>query len=266
MKKTVLGILLILLIITAPASAQYTGDWTQVWDFNNGTQGWNLNGGYFDNWTFGQGVLYLPDTSFATLADPTFFGLGGRGNSKFVIQVDIFVGGNNYLQGSGIGVVRNSDNKGVLLRGTAAGSQGMSGKDVSWDNVNFNKSWGLSVGHWTTVQIDYGWTVADKFSMYYKATPGNGAGWEAGSWQTICSNRDVHPNEAEFEKIIIGGLPWSQSGASPWAQAYYDNVSILFSVPEPDAVPEPGNLLALGTGMVALCGIVIRKNRIFNMH
>ena len=110
--------------------------------------------------------------------------------------------------------------------------------------------WGLAPYQWTTIQIDYGYTVAGKWSAYYTACEGNGAGWAAGSWQTICSDKDVHPSDA-FPTIRIGGVPVPLYGGS-WSQAQYDNVKL-------QVVPEPSGLIALGSGLVGIFGFIRRK-------
>lgn len=225
-----------------PNPGPYTGSWTYVWDFNDGTQGWSLSGGYWDNWTHGQGTLFLPDTNYARWdADSLkLAGVNLPGGNRFILEADIFVGATNYLQGSGIGAARVGDFKGPWVTGTAAGSQGMAANDKSWFNTTRNKSWGLAAGQWTKVQLDYGYSTPGYFWARYQATPGNPAGWPAGEWEEILlpSHEPVtHPSQI-FRWLQIGG---SFNGAQTgWAQAYYDNVKL--QIPEPATMA----LLALG--------------------
>lgn len=238
------------------AATPYSGGWTQTWDFNGGTQGWTLNGSAAHNavGANGTGTIYAPDTSNAFL-DVTALGIGGRTPTPsatwkpFVLQVDAYVGASNYLQGSGVAAVRSSDGKGVWGTGTAAGNQGISGNDKSWYNTTKNKSFGLAVGQWTTIQIDYGVSTPGKFTVWYTATPGNAAGWPAGDWKDVINdghNADIHPNQ-QFDRLMLGGgINGAQTG---WSQAQFDNVKIYIA-PEPTTV-----------GLLVIGGLFLARRR-----
>jgi hypothetical protein len=254
MKKLLFVVALIAICATSAfAAVPYTGAWTQTWDFNDGTQGWTLNGSaaWYATGANGSGTIYAPDTSFASLAT-LVTAAGGKG---FVFQADVYVGATNYLQGSGISVGRTGDFKGPWATGTAAGSQGVAGNDKSWFNTTKNKSWGLAVGQWTTMQIDYNVSYAGKFTVGYTACVGNGAGWTPGSWawcidENTASNA-VHPSQI-FERLALGG--GVNGAATGWSQAQFDNVKLAI-------VPEPGSFVALGSGLVGLVGFAIRRRK-----
>ncbi|MEI6916181.1 MAG: PEP-CTERM sorting domain-containing protein [Armatimonadota bacterium] len=231
----------------------YTGAFNYTWDFTNGTaNGWTMNGASPSNGG-GFNAIYAPDATNATF-DATTLGLnlgGVMGKDRFVIQADVYVGAANYLQGSGIGAKR-SDTKGPWIAGTAASSQGMGANDKSWFNSTKNKSWGLAVGQWVTVQLDYGYTDPGFFSARYTVAEGNGAGWPVGSWAeciTLANNAVVHPSDSFNTLALGGGFNGAQAG---WCQAYYKNFKLA-------VVPEPGSMLALGSGLIGLFGMVCRR-------
>jgi hypothetical protein len=253
MKKVLVSLAVLATASAAFAATPYTGPWTYTWNFDNGLQGWTTTGAAAWNGAGanGTGTIYAPDTSYAQF-DATLLNLGGlqsAGRRPFVFQADVFVGATNYLQGSGIAAARAGDGKGPWATGTAAGNQGIAGNDKSWFNSTKNKSWGLAVGQWTTLQIDYGVTTPGKFVVGYTACPGNAAGWPAGSWAyaiDTANNADVHPSELFQYLRLGGGVNGAQTG---WSQAQFDNVKLF-------VVPEPATLAFLALGFV-----VVRRRR-----
>lgn len=229
----------------------YAGGWDYTWDFDDGTQGWTLNGsGAAWQASSGRdvsGALFLPDTSNATW-NATALGLcgfasGDPARHRFILQADIYVGASNYLQGSGISV-QNSIGKEAWVTGTAAGSQGMSAIDYLW-GPSRSKAWGLAVGQWTTVQMDYGYSTPGYFWARYRACDGNAAGWTAGSWQEIllASHNPFTSSTDVFSNLMIGG--GHNRAQTGWAQARYDNVRLAI-------VPEPSTLKLAILGIPAL--------------
>jgi hypothetical protein len=89
--------------------------------------------------------------------------------------------------------------------------------------------------------MDYGYTTAGKFSAYLyepiKTYVGTG-------WITIAADKDTHPSDS-FGVLRLGG-------ANSWTQAKFDNAKLAF-------VPEPGSLIALGTGLLGMLGIIRRR-------
>ena len=258
MKLVALLTLLGLCVGAAYAQSPYGGPWTMEWNFDSDMEGWVGSGGSV-GWVGSvggrSGAIYAPEAQYArfdTLGTILRNKLTDVGSDWFVVQCDVYVGNDMFLQGSGISVAREGDYKGPWCTGTAASNQGMAGNDKSWYNTTRNKSWGLAVGQWTTLQIDYGYSRPGYFTVGYTACEGNAAGWTAGSWQWAIAdghNAETHPSQIFRWLQIGGGVSGAQTGL---AQAYFDNVRVAVA-------PEPGSLFALGTGLIGLLGGVRRK-------
>lgn len=230
--------------LTTSVWAVYEGSWDYSWDFNDGLQGWAL-GGAGGAWQT-DGTVYLPNASFATLPAPVPLG-GNLGQTRFILQADVFVGAANYLQDTGVAAVRTGDLKGPWVAGTSPGSQGAYVRNNSWDGVTTRKSWGLSVGYWTTFQLDYGFTSPGYYFGYYTATPGNAGSYPDYSWLAInTTGRYAHPTDL-LSILRIGAVPSAYAGG-PWSEARFDNVRLAL-------IPEPA------TAVFALCGAVILCSR-----
>jgi len=214
------------------------------------TGGWNN--------TLGFGALYLPDQAYATL-DVSSLNLGGfTGADRFVLEATVYVGATNYLQGSGVGVFRTGDMKGPEVAGGGASGQGCIFNDKSWFNTNKSKNWGLAVGTFTKLQIDYGYTTAGKFTASYWGTSSTYPNqwvelWSEAMNGTGTKYADVHPSEI-FRQLRIGDDPQNLGGAG-WTQAYYTAVKIQA------LIPEPGSFVALGAGMIGMVGYAIRRRK-----
>ncbi len=261
------------------AFAQYAGPWWNEWDFSTGTQGWTkiAGQGYWVDPVWQPNGPILPDNDVshggaANLYSPDGtiweFVLPGSVNS-FILQADLYVPNlmplnihsdlpGNGIQGTGVAMVNAVDGK-LIGAGGRHNPDGIRVKDKTWDNTNRERSWIMAENgktktdpdywdKWVTVQLQYNWNNDGKFRMYFYTpwvSPVHPGGWYLlGSW-------DIHPNAPNqyWNKIRIGAVV---PDASSWTQTQIDNVKF---------VPEPTSLLALGSGLVGLAGLAIRRKR-----
>jgi len=238
-------------------AAPYSGGWDFTWDFSDGTsQGFTMSSTGAMTTFLGVNAMFLPDGASATYDAtllPTYLGLnanlnGRAGGSRFVLQADVSWGATvNKIRGEGVGAVRSSDQKGITISGTGNGVRSI---DKGWDNTNMGKSWSVDTTpdgngraqQWFTLQIDYGFTTAGKFTTWQL----NGINY--GFPLNLLNDRDVHPGD-NYNILRLG----AQVGVdSPWSQFYITNVKLAI-------VPEPSSLIALGAGMVGMLGLIRRK-------
>lgn len=276
MTKTFVLIAALALVFAAGAvQAQYTGPWLQVWDFNDGTQGWTKTAGpgYWVDPNVepngpvlpdgapsgaGGGNLYSPDGTVWELQLPSPV-------TSFILQADFYVPNlmplnihpylpGNGIQGTGVGAV-NGYGK-VIGAGGRHNPDGIRVKDKSWDNTNRERSWIMEEAgvakqdmwdKWVTVQLQYNWQNDGMFRMWFYTPWVSGVhpgGWfQLGSWA-------IHPDGGENTKWYTLRLGATVPDASSWTQTQIDNVKF---------VPEPASLLALGTGLVGLLGVARRR-------
>ncbi len=108
---------------------------------------------------------------------------------------------------------------------------------------------------WITLQLDYGFTTPGQVTVKYYI-PWQTHDGQTG-WITLHSG-DIYAtpwaaNLRDFTTIALG-CNLNTAGA-PWTKSQYDNV--LFD--SPDLVPEPGSMIALGTGLVGLFAVIRRR-------
>lgn len=286
MKRTViLLVVLACLLSAAAAHAQYTGSWQKTWTFDTGFDGWYAQKGgpvWVDPAASpdgpalpdgdvshgGAGNVYLPDTSTIRF-DVSGLGLGcdglaTTGKKGFILQADAYlpnlkplavIGGlpGNGLSQTGVGA------EGTRVAIYAEGKQsadGFKGRDYAWDNTDRNRSNSFKEAatlpqeqwwdKWVTLQIDYNYTEAGKWTVYCyipfaTQTSPNTPGWYVAS----NGHYACHPDGSSVDFIQLGGM-------YSWTQAQFDNVKLQY-------VPEPGSLLALGTGLIGLVGMIRRR-------
>lgn len=259
--------------VTSAQAFVYTGPWLQTWDFNNGTQGWNLvqGSGYWvdpaslpdgptlpDGGVSGGGAsnLYCPDGARYqfNLAQPV---------KSFIVQVDVYVPNlmplsintylpGNGLQNAGVGAISQLENKHRYIAGR--NPDGFKMRDHSWDGTDRSRSWLLEEAgvakedmwdDWVTLQFAYNWKGSGMYTaaVYtpWDTNVHDGPGWyEFGEYSG-------HPMESMqyMDRLILGSVvPFSNS----WTQAQFDNVRFA---------PEPASSLLLVLGSL----LVVRHRR-----
>jgi len=107
---------------------------------------------------------------------------------------------------------------------------------------------------WITLQLDFNYSQPGQViaNYYIPWTTYNGkTGWltlRSGAIDTATWG-PTH----EYNKIVLGCNV--TTGETPWSKSQFDNV--IFD--SPDIIPEPGSLTALGAGLAAMAGAVLRR-------
>ncbi|MCL6630772.1 MAG: PEP-CTERM sorting domain-containing protein [Armatimonadetes bacterium] len=113
-----------------------------------------------------------------------------------------------------------------------------------------------------TGDIDSG-TISRPYLIWKRDSWGGVSGVPGGSLPTIASNVPPYPgNSWEYVTGTVSSptgyvtiaYKWGNGSGGFSGSMYVDEVSLT-------AVPEPGSLLALSTGIIGLAGIVIRRRR-----
>ncbi|MFQ3549778.1 MAG: hypothetical protein SNJ70_08525 [Armatimonadota bacterium] len=283
MKKLFAAILLISCFMGS-AIAQYTGNWTYEWDFNNGEQGWVKQAG-LGRWInpewepegpmlpddgfsgAGGGNLYIPDGTYYTLSMPN-----GPVNS-FILQADFYLPNlmplninpylpGNGIQAAGIGAI-DEYGKRIYVSGRG-GPDGARLIDNSWDNVNRDRSWLFEEANvpkadmwdkWITMQLHYNVNNSGLFTAYVY-TP-----WASGvhpyGWYKF-NDYAIHPEGARnWETIIIGSVIPTQSS---WTQTQVDNVKLYIEIEPSGVVPEPAAIATILVGVLGLSILNFKRN------
>lgn len=284
MKKLLVTMVVVAMTLTAGAAMAAV-----TYDFNSGTQGWTITGSggaWYAPGTdpilpdgaasgSGGGNLHLPDANTAIL-DLAGIVTGGK-TSSFTLQADVYIPNLRPLTGFTFGypgnMIKNAGIFGVPSNDWAIAVQGNINKGsvqyldytsedwtphgMDWSMEDFSAAsdpewWDA----WVTLKLDYNFSTAGvvKAEAYipwslYDGTP---PGWltlydgaiEASTWM---------PRPTEITKIAIG----SNLKYASWTQAQFDNV--IFDSPDLLPVPEPSSLLALGTGLIGLTGVIRRR-------
>ena len=165
------------------------------------------------------------------------------------MQAEIYNMASNFAQDCGVTIGRAGDNNGVQLAGATAGNQGITSRD-SARSSNFNRqSWvqdpNAPYASPVVVQVDYGYTTPGKFSTTIRGAIGSSYPL---IWRPSLNGQDVHPTD-NYNIIRVGAVPSPTSGG-PWGQIQVDNIRLQYIVPEPRSV------LALGSGLVGLLGMI----------
>ncbi len=280
MKKLLIIISLLVLANAAQAGSVWN-IWTQTWDFNDGTQGWTKvsgDGFWVDPNVFPNGPT-LPDGGVSGAGggnlmspDGTVWELSITPTNQWVLQADLYVPNlmplnlngslpGNGIQGAGIGA-RNMYDK-LIGAGGRGGADGIRVKDKTWDNSNRDRSWIMAEDgkakedptywdKWVTIQLQYNVNNDGKFRMFFY-TPWDspvhdGPGWyELGEW-------DIHPagdDNNRWNTLRLGAVI---PDTTPWTMTQIDNVKFW-------AVPEPGSVIALLSGMAGFASVAIRRKK-----
>ena len=263
--------------MAVPNLAAY--DWNLEYDFSDGLQGWtSVSGaGYWVNPATdpygpmlpdndvsgaGGGNVYTPDASrfFMDLSALQLKGRTGRGiavTAKLYVPnlrpLSGFTWGypGNALKSAGI-QINQSGGKVAYIEGDNDHG-GWVAKDTAWDNSSRRTTeWILEEttspdalwwDDWVTVLYDYGYTTTDRWTAWVQVpwdTPMGDAGWYQ------CGTTDYQTSDRDILGVSIGG-------SSSWTQTQIDDVKIAY------LIPEPGSLLALGTGLLGLVGMIRRR-------
>ncbi|MFQ3548970.1 MAG: hypothetical protein SNJ70_04405 [Armatimonadota bacterium] len=268
--KKLFVLMLALLILSVNAYAQYTGPWSEEYNFDNGLQGWvkTSGGGYWVNpnslpngpvlidggfSNAGGGNLFAPDGTRFELAMP-----GGYATS-LVFQADFYLPNlmplniyphlpGNAIKDAGLGAI-DSEGKYIYLAGN--NFDGVIIRDESkGDNYNWKlRDWIFEEAgktktdpsywdKWITMQLVYNLNNSGVFTGYVYVP------WESGvapmGWYKFADTH-INPNGPRmWETLILGSvLPNKQS----YTQTQIDNVKIYAVIPEPASAA----VLALGT-------------------
>jgi len=256
MKKTLLATALVLVCAAAANAAipVYTGSFATTWSSSDGSllaAPWSFSGAYADG-----GKIHANDSAYATLdlaavLGKTFNGRVGS-TTAFVMQAKIYNLAANFGQDLGISLGRVGDMKGIQQGGAAAGNQGITSGDKAWDNSMNRQSWTQDPAangvNPVTVMVDYGFTTPGRFTSWVLGAVGSSY---PGTWRLSNDNREVHPTD-NYSILRVGAVPGAAAGGN-WGQILVDDIKLQY------IVPEPGSMLALGSGLVGLFGMIRRR-------
>jgi len=109
---------------------------------------------------------------------------------------------------------------------------------------------------WITLEIDWNYSVAGNV-IARVFIPWQSPMGPAGRWWTMYNGAiEMGPGAVRpvnISRLMVGACP--TTAKAPWSKSQFDNVYF----DSPDLVPEPGSLLALGSGLLGLLGVVRRR-------